>query len=177
MVIPVLFVAVLLGAAQSSPVAASPVATWTPTEILADHAALYGNILSGKQGPLVVRFTVGVIDEQTVRNVDQQTYRQIMLHPVSGDSADTEFSIAITPEAEKAFQRLGIFDLKRHFRGKEIEVQGPLSVTYRAIYASPTYYMYHIDIKDLQQIRMVKPVKSEQSDSGFPLPTWRVPTD
>lgn len=172
MMIPVLFVAVLLGAAQPS-----PVPTLTPTEILADHATLYDNTLSGKQGPLVVRFTVGLIDEQTVSNVDQQTYRQIMIHPVSGDSADAEFSIAITPQAEKAFKRLGIFDLKRHFRGKEIEVQGPLSVTLQMIYGSPTYYMYHIDIKDLQQIRMVEPVKSEQSDTGFQLPTWRVPTD
>lgn len=172
MVIPVLIVAGILGTVQPS-----PVTTVTPTEIIADHGAFYDNTLSGKQGPLVVRFTVGVIDEQTVTNVDQQTYRQIMLHPVSGDSADAEFSIAITPQAEKAFKRLGIFDLKRHFRGKEIEIQGPLSVTYRAIYASPTYYMYHIDIKDLQQIRMVEPVKSEQSDSGYQLPTWRLPTD
>lgn len=172
MMIPVLFVAGILGTVQPS-----PIATLTPDEIIADHAALYGNTLSGKQGPLVVRFTVGLIDEQTVTNVDQQTYRQIMIHPDSGVSADAEFSIAITPQAEKAFKRLGIFDLKRHFRGKEIEIQGPLSVTYQAIYASPTYYMYHIDIKDLQQIRMVEPVKSELSDTGFQLPTWRVPTD
>lgn len=172
MLIPLLVFAGMLGTVETSPV---PI--FTPTEILVKHAALRENTLNGKQGPLVVRFQVGSIDSQTVLDVDHQRYQQIILHPVSGDCPNAQFYIAITPQVEKAFQRLGNDDLKQHFTGKEIEVRGQLNVTYRTIYASPTLYKYHIDISDLDQFRLVETVDTRQTDAGFPLPTWRVLAD
>ncbi|WP_299461990.1 hypothetical protein [uncultured Gimesia sp.] len=172
MLIPLLVFAGMLGTVEPTPV---PI--FTPTQILAEHTALYENTLNGTQGPLVVRFQVGSIDSQTVIGVDHQRYQQTILHPVSGDCPNAQFYIAITPQAEKAFQRLGVFDLKQHFTGKEIEVRGRLNVTYRAIYASPTFYKYHIDISDLDQFRVVEAVNSKEPDFGFPLPAWRVLAD
>lgn len=172
MVIPLLFVAGLLGTVE-----VSPALVYTPTEILAEHATFYEKSMNGQQSPLRVRFRVGSVSSQTVMNVDKQTFKQIVIYPVSGGSKDAEFYIAITPQVEKEFKRLGVSDLQEHFRGKEIEIQGRFDCVYLNIYGSPTFYMYHIDITDLNQIRMVKEVSSKQPDFSFPLPDWRVFTD
>lgn len=162
MVCSLLFLAGICGTVELSPI---PVLT--PSEILADRAEFSSKTID-------VRFKVGSIRSQTITTVDNQTYQQMIIYPVFGDTKDAEFYIAITPQVEKAFNRLGISNLKQHFKGKEVEVQGSLSVTYRNIYASPTFSMYHIDITDLDQIRMIKAVKSKQPNFSFKIPPWHV---
>lgn len=140
--------------------------TYSPAEVLANTEELYQATLSPKQDPLIVRFRVGYIKSQTVHNVpEDRTYNQIMIHPQSGGIKNATFHVAITPEAEKEFKRLGITNLKKHFKGKEIEIQGRLSVSHLNLYGSPTFYKYHIDIKDLDQVRMIKPIPVDKSES------------
>lgn len=131
---------------------------YTPDQFLANAKELY-------RKELTVRLRVSATPAETVINVPKNTkYKQIRILPQSAGIKNATFHVNITPEAEKDFKRLGITDLHKHFEGKEIEVKGYVEATLMQLYLSPTFYFYHINIHDLDQIRMIKPVSEESSE-------------
>ena len=156
MVIPMLIITSVFTVAEGPKVLST-------SELLTEANELYEKTLEGKQGPLTVRCRVGSVRSQKTTDPANRTYEQFILYPVNGESKEGSFYVVISPKAEKALKRLGLSDLRKHFTGKEIEIRGKLNATYLTIYASPAVLMYHIDITNLKQIRLVDDLSSKRS--------------
>ena len=123
----------------------------TPLEVIQQSTSLL------EAAPICVRFRIGVVDTIPVTLPDKTPFNEIRLHPNTDfdPSLRASFYVTLSAEMEETLKRIGIADLQKHFRGKDIEVTGRLSQGAIGLYGSPNIYFYHIEIRDLDQIRSV----------------------
>lgn len=135
--------------------------TVTPTEI----------IKNGKDwkdfNQVVVTFTVSSI--MTVPTVYADGTEQDAYHLVS-DEGGAKFTVPISPKLLKDFQRIGIRDLKQHFVGKTVTIEGYVTRTGLALILSPTIWTYHVQAKSFDNFKSVIDTEDQKTtQSGQPL--------
>ncbi len=110
-------------------------------------------------GPVIVECGIRSVASQQVSTADGKSYENAVLHP---DDDSKRFSIVLTPKAQAAMKRLGIDSLEKHFRGKQVRVQGKIGLTSLNLVGSPSKYFYDLLVDELDQIVEVRSAAIEK---------------
>ena len=107
---------------------------------------------------VLVEFQVGSIQTVPTGYPDGSTHQ--VIHLISTEAEGNEgFSVPIEPQFLNRLKAIGIENIRAHFVGATVVLEGFVSGTARRIYGSPTEWTYHVSMNSFDTIRSIKRLK------------------
>jgi len=113
----------------------------------------HGQALKNDMAKVVVRFDVAAIATVPTTFPDGTTHE--VLHLVPSDIG-AKFTAPISPQFQERLKQIGISDIRAHFEGATVTLEGHVSGTGMALVLSPTVWTYHVQLQSFENIRSVK---------------------
>lgn len=122
-----------------------------------------GSVLMNTNKDVAVRLSVRSVETVPTILADGSTLE--VLHLVSNDDVTgNKFSAPINPRCLAQLKQIGIDDIAKHFVGRSVTVRGTVTATGLDLYASPTMWTYHIELRSVDDVLSVTTEKQGDED-------------